>query len=130
MKMHRTNRLKIHRLNNIPLMTTATPKRISGAELYKTKWKVYSRDGGRCALCNTPIEMEYSELDHRIALQFCPAFGFTPDEANSTRNLWTLCKPCHEGKTARERATNQADRVALSRPAPADVAEGRSPGIV
>lgn len=136
MKMHQTNKLKIHSLNSRPLMRTATPDRVRGAALYKLKHAAYVRDGGRCCMCGRTVELQTSQLDHRIALRFCPAYGLTPAEANSLRNLWTLCTDegrgngCHEAKTQRENKTGQACRMALAIPAPVDPFEGRTIGIV
>src|SRR5262249_49372405 len=63
------------------------------------KKEVMERDGMVCRLCKTPITPETCEVDHII-----PYSRFKrPIEANRPKNLWTLCIPCHRGKTESER---------------------------
>lgn len=86
-------------------------RRISGSARVSLKRRTWVRDGGHCCICARVIELHESELDHRIALQF--------GGDNSERNLWTLCKGCHAGKSAREAATRQPDEEALKHEVPA-----------
>ncbi len=87
-----------------PLLTTE--RRLTGYARQNLKRLIYSRDGGRCCLCKRAVELGESELDHRVALQF--------GGDNSTDNLWTLCRPCHASKSAREAASQLPDLEALA----------------
>lgn len=104
-------RLKLMNTQRIKPFNSET-KRISGNSRYSLKRSIYVRDGGHCCMCQRVVDLHDSELDHRMALQF--------GGDNSRANLWTLCIPCHAGKTAREMATGQADKEALKHSVPAE----------
>lgn len=97
-------RLKVMNTQRLKPLISET-KRIGGNARYSLKRSIYVRDGCHCCMCQTVVDLHDSELDHRIALQF--------GGDNSRANLWTLCIPCHAGKTAREMSTAQADEVAM-----------------
>lgn len=82
------------------------PARISGHAHAVARRATYARDAGRCCLCGCVVDFYNSEMDHRIALQF--------GGDNELSNLWTLCRPCHARKTAKERATGQPDARAMA----------------
>ncbi|WP_133308720.1 HNH endonuclease [Salmonella enterica] len=85
-------------------------RRVSGSARVSAKRRIFRRDGGLCCMCGAVVGLHDSQLDHRQALQF----GGSNDDAN----LWTLCTPCHDGKSKREAATGQPDELAMSLPAP------------
>lgn len=85
-------------------------RRISGSVRVGLKRRLWVRDGGHCCMCSRAVDLHESELDHRIALQF--------GGDNTERNLWTLCKECHAGKSAREAATASPDDEALKHAVP------------
>lgn len=85
-------------------------RRISGSARVGLKRRIWVRDGAHCCMCSRAIDLHESELDHRVALQF--------GGDNTERNLWTLCKECHAGKSAREMATAQPDSEALKHTVP------------
>jgi 5-methylcytosine-specific restriction endonuclease McrA len=56
-------------------------------------------DEYKCQLCGKPITPDTWAVDH-----IRPVRRFKrPTDANAPWNLWTLCKPCHEGKTKADR---------------------------
>lgn len=85
-------------------------RRISGSARVGLKRRIYVRDGGHCCMCGRVVDLNESELDHRIALQF--------GGDNGEQNLWTLCIGCHAGKSAREASTGQPDSEALKHDIP------------
>lgn len=84
---------------------TGEIRRISGNTRLALKRRLYGRDGGRCCMCARVVDLDESELDHRVALQF----GGSNDESN----MWTLCTGCHRAKSAREAASHAPDDVAM-----------------
>lgn len=104
-----------------PAATAAAPARAGTTERSQMKRRIFMRDGGRCCMCNRVVDYSTSHADHRIALQFCYGQGMTAAQANSARNLWTLCIDCHEQKSIREMNSNEPDILALNYPAPEDI---------
>ena len=61
----------------------------------RVRVRVLYRDGARCQLCGASPEKRPDvelEVDHRVPLHL----GGDNDE----NNLWTLCRPCNQGKRA------------------------------
>ncbi len=57
------------------------------------------RDEDTCQLCGGRLTPHTADIDH-----IRPVRRFTrPVEANTFDNLWTLCKPYHQGKTKSDR---------------------------
>lgn len=98
-------RVEVINTQRVKLYHTADV-RLTGRALYNLKYAIHARDGGRCCMCKRAVSYEGSNLDHRVAIQF----GGTHDESN----LWTLCIPCHNEKSARERRFNMPDEIALA----------------
>ncbi|MBI2513480.1 MAG: HNH endonuclease [Opitutae bacterium] len=62
----------------------------SSKEWQSIKRQVRTRDGGRCSICGSTTLLH---VDHIVPL--------SKGGSNSTSNLQTLCKRCHEVKTGR-----------------------------
>ena len=80
----------------------------SGQEMRPGAWdlrdQILERDDHTCQRCRTPLAPWDAQVDH-----IRPRYRFThPHEANTPRNLQTLCSVCHQAKT-------QTDRRVLSR---------------
>jgi 5-methylcytosine-specific restriction endonuclease McrA len=61
----------------------------------RVRVRVLYRDGARCQLCGASPEKRPEvelEVDHRVPLHL--------GGDNSEDNLWTLCRPCNQGKRA------------------------------
>jgi RNA-directed DNA polymerase len=60
---------------------------------------ILERDAYTCQLCGKKITTHTAALDH-----IRPVRRFKrPVDANRFENLWTLCRPCHKGKTEFDR---------------------------
>lgn len=90
-------------------------RRVSGNTRLALKRRIWVRDSGHCCMCSKVVDLHQSELDHRIALQF--------GGDNSERNLWTLCIPCHAGKSSREASTGQPDDEAMLHDVPSGTSD-------
>src|SRR5262249_3802091 len=60
---------------------------------------VLERDGYICRLCKKPVTSATANVDHIRPLRYIKR----PVDANTLRNLWTLCIPCHQKKTEYDR---------------------------
>lgn len=57
------------------------------------------RDNLTCRVCKAPVTPETCEVDHIL-----PVSSFKrPVDANTLKNAWTLCIPCHRAKTEMDR---------------------------
>jgi group II intron reverse transcriptase/maturase len=57
------------------------------------------RDNLTCRICKTPVTPETCQVDHMV-----PVSCFKrPVDANTLKNAWTLCIPCHTRKTEMDR---------------------------
>lgn len=102
-------RLKVVDTRRIKPVHSET-RRVSGSARVGLKRRIFVRDDGRCCMCGCIVDLHDSELDHRVALQF--------GGDNTEGNLWTLCVPCHAGKSARETQAGQPDIEALRHAVP------------
>jgi RNA-directed DNA polymerase len=60
---------------------------------------VMERDGYKCCECKEAVTSRTAQVDHKR-----PVCSFKrPVDANCLENLWTLCIPCHERKTEKDR---------------------------
>jgi len=67
-------------------------RKVAGATLTARSKRIKARDGYRCQMCGAVHIPEDMEVDH-----ITPIFrGGSEDDDN----LQSLCKPCHEDKTA------------------------------
>lgn len=118
-------RIKPINTNRITRTLTGANVRIAGRARMRAKLDIYTRDGGACQLCYRTTEIQHTQLDHRVALQF----GGT----NDTNNLWTLCRSCHDIKSAHEARYSEPFGPALDAPQPIPLEEWKArragPGI-
>lgn len=65
--------------------------------------QVVKRDKGLCQACLAKGRATIGrEVDHRVPKAEAAKRGWTQVQIDALSNLWLLCKPCHDHKTATE----------------------------
>jgi len=60
---------------------------------------IIERDGFRCQRCNVIVGYSNAQVDHKRPVRFFKR----SEDAHKVENLETLCKPCHDYKTEKDR---------------------------
>lgn len=65
--------------------------------------RIIKRDKGLCQACLARGRVTIGrEVDHKMPKAEAKKKGWTKEQMDADGNLWLLCKPCHDHKTAQE----------------------------
>lgn len=65
--------------------------------------RIIKRDKGLCQACLARKRVTIGcEVDHKVPKAEAKRKKWTQEQVDADSNLWLLCKPCHDHKTAQE----------------------------
>lgn len=76
--------------------------------------RVVKRDKGLCQACLAAGRVTIGrEVDHRVPKARAQVLGWTQARMDAESNLWLLCTPCHDHKTATENGRAYRPKVQI-----------------
>lgn len=84
-----------------------------GADWDKVRLAVIARAKGLCEKCAAAGRVAMGrDVDHKVPKAKAKRMGWSEAKMDNPSNLWYLCKPCHDAKTAEE--TGRTFRVKVA----------------